>query len=656
MRRVSLTNTGPAGRVIEVTSYAEIVLAPRAADAAHQAFSKLFVHTEYLPAAGAILATRRRRGPDEPELWAAHLAVVEGDAVGGVEIETDRARFLGRGNEIGDAVAVNDGRRLSGTVGAVLDPVFALRRRLHIPPGGTVRIAYWTMVASSRAALLDAIDKHRDANAFARAATLAWTQAQVQLRHLDVSSAEASRYQRLAGHVLYANPALRSSPGTIRRGLAGPLAGPPLLWAQGISGDLPIVLVRIDVIEEAGLVRELLRAREYWQMKGLAVDLVILNERSMSYVQDLQTTLESLVRASAAQGVFVLRADLIPAETRALLMALARVVLLAGRGSLADQLDRVQAPRRLAPPRRRARAAGGRRKHRFVGIAAGPATAALQFFNGLGGFSDDGREYVTVLGPGQSTPAPWINVISNPSFGFQVAADGGGYTWSENSRDNQLTAWSNDPVTDRPGEAFYVRDLDSDELWAPTARPARDAQATYVARHGRGYSRFEVTANDITLELLQFVPLGDPVKISRLTVRNDSGRPRRLRGHGLCRMGARTGARRRRADDRHRTRWRDRRDLRAQQVEPASWVSRRVRRPGRPPDRVDRRSHGVHRPQRRRRQPGRAHRQRGAVATARRGPRPLRRRCKRRSISPSAKCTRSSSFWDRPPMPPRRAR
>ena len=530
VRRVSLTNTGTEGRVIEVTSYAEIVLAARAADAAHQAFSKLFVHTEYLPAAGAILATRRRRGPDEPELWAAHLAVVEGDAVGGVEIETDRARFLGRGNEIGDAVAANDGRRLSGTVGAVLDPVFALRRRLHIPPGGTARIAYWTMVAPSREALLDAIDKHRDANAFARAATLAWTQAQVQLRHLDISSAEASRYQRLAGHVLYANPALRSSPGTIRRGLAPPLAGPPLLWAQGISGDLPIVLVRIDVIEEAGIVRELLRAREYWQMKGLAVDLVILNERSMSYVQDLQITLESLVRASAAEGVFVLRSDLIPAETRALLMALARVVLLAGRGSLTDQLDRVQAPRRLAPPRRRPRAAGMAAAN-IAPTAPAPspvATTALQFFNGLGGFSENGREYVTVLGPGQSTPAPWINVISNPSFGFQVAADGGGYTWSENSRDNQLTAWSNDPVADRPGEAFYVRDLDSDQLWAPTARPVRDAQATYVACHGQGYSRFEVTANDVTLELLQFVPLDDPVKISRLTVRNISGRPRRL--------------------------------------------------------------------------------------------------------------------------------
>ena len=531
VRRVTLTNAGNLPRTVELTSYSEIVLAPRGADAAHQAFSKMFVHTEYLPATGALLATRRRRGPGEPELWAAHLAVVEGVAVGGIEIETDRARFIGRGHEIGDAIAATDGRRLSGTVGSVLDPVFALRRRLQVPAGGRARIAFWTVVASSRESVLDAIDRHLDVNAFTRATTLAWTQAQVQLRHLDIDAAEASDFQRLAGHVLYANPALRSSPDAIRRGLAAP----PTLWSQGISGDLPIVLVRVEEIEDTGIVRELLRAREYWQLKGLSVDLVILNERSTSYVQDLQSMLETLVRASRARthlgvedapgAVFVLRTDLISTETRALLLALARVVMRGGRGSLSDQLGRLKSPRGVAPPLRRGLAAHAGAKP----LPSQPvALAALQFFNGLGGFSPNGREYVTVLGPGQSTPAPWINVISNASFGFQVAADGGGYTWSQNSRDNQLTPWSNDPVVDRPGEAFYVRDLDSGELWTPTARPVRLAQATYIVRHGRGYSRFELVANGIALELLQYVPLGDSLKISRLTIRNISDRPRRL--------------------------------------------------------------------------------------------------------------------------------
>ncbi|MBX9943670.1 MAG: glycosyl transferase, partial [Reyranella sp.] len=355
VRRLSIANAGSQARDIEITSYAEIVLAPPAADAAHQAFSKMFVQTEYLPAAGAILATRRRRSPDEPELWVAHLAVVEGETLGDVEVETDRARFLGRGNDVAAPVAVIDGRRLSNTVGPVLDPVFALRRRVRVAAGGTAKIAFWTMAASSREALLDAIDRRQDANAFERAATLAWTQAQVQLHHLDISPSQASLYQRLAGHVLYANPALRSSSDTIRRGLAPP----PALWAQGISGDVPIVLVRIDEVEDSGIVRELLRAREYWRLKGLVADLVILNERGASYVQDLQVMLETLVRTHRSRthfgvegekgGIFVLRSDLISAETRALLLAVARVVLPGRRGSLADQLNRLQTPPGVVP-------------------------------------------------------------------------------------------------------------------------------------------------------------------------------------------------------------------------------------------------------------------------------------------------------------------
>ena len=336
--------------------------------------------------------------------------------------------------------------------------------------------------------------------------------------------------------MLYANPTLRSSSDTIRRALAGP----PVLWAQGISGDVPIALVRIDEVEDSGIVREMLRTHEYWRLKGLVVALVILNERGTSYVQDLQTMLETLVRSRRSRslpaaeggvgGIFVLRTDLISAETRALLLALARVVLLGRRGSLGDQLDRIQTSRGVLPPPRRKPLTDAIPKAPPPPVAA---LGALQFFNGLGGFSPNGREYVTVLGPGQSTPAPWINVVSNATFGFQVAADGGGYTWSQNSRDNQLTPWSNDPVSDRPGEILYVRDLDSGDLWGPTALPIRHETAPYIVRHGRGYSRFEHVAHGIALELLQYVPVsaqggGDPIKISRLTIRNISDRPRRL--------------------------------------------------------------------------------------------------------------------------------
>jgi cyclic beta-1,2-glucan synthetase len=526
-RRVSVSNAGLRPREIEITSYAELVLASPAADAAHPAFSKLFVQTEYDSKTGVLLATRRRRAPDEAGIWAAHLAIVEGETIGESEIETDRAKFLGRGRDSKSPAAVADGRPLSGSVGTVLDPVFALRRRVRIQPGETARIAFWTIVAPSRAEVLDLVDKHRDANAFERAATLAWTQAQVQLRHLGVDADEASLFQRLAGHVLYASPSMRPSSDIIRRGSGGQ----PGLWAQGISGDIPIVLVRIDSLEDIAVVGQVLRAHEYWRMKRLAVDLVILNERSSSYIQDLHIAIETMVRMSQSHplagvdvtrgGVYVLRADLISQETRALLPSIARVVLAARQGSLSDQLDRLRKASIAAPPPLR------RAKSAEVPPPT-PAMPDLEFFNGIGGFTADGREYVTILKAGRATPAPWINVVANASFGFQVAAEGGGYTWSVNSKENQLTPWSNDPVADRQGEVLFVRDEDSGALWGPTVLPVRSEAAPYIVRHGQGYSRFEHDAHGIKLDLLQYVPLRDPIKISRLRIRNTSARARRL--------------------------------------------------------------------------------------------------------------------------------
>jgi cyclic beta-1,2-glucan synthetase len=527
VRRLTISNTGHRDREIEVTSFAELVLAPPAADSAHQCFSKLFVQTEYVAKHQTILATRRKRSPEELDIWAAHHAVIEGAVSGEPEIETDRARFLGRGREVRSPLAVADGRRLSNTVGTVLDPVFALRYRIGVPAGATVRIAYWTAVAASREAALDLLDKHHEANSFVRAATLAWTQAQVQLRHLGIDSTEAVLFQRLAGHLLYADGSMRPPSHAIRDG-----SGPPMgLWSQRISGDVPIVLLRIDAVEDIAVVRQLLQAHEYWQMKGLAADLVILNERAASYVQDLQNALETQVRMSQSRphadshavrgSVFTLRADLISEQTHALLSAVARVVLVARRGGLADQLDRVRKP----PSTSRA---PGRSAPKLEAPAAPAPARELEFFNGLGGFDRQGREYVTLLPPGQSTPAPWINVIANPHFGFQVAADGGGFTWALNSREHQITPWSNDPVADRPGEVLYLRDEESGEVWGPTAAPIRDAGATYIARHGQGYSHFELTAHDIELGLSMFVPVQDPIKISRLEVRNVSKRTRRL--------------------------------------------------------------------------------------------------------------------------------
>lgn len=527
VRRVSLTNLGSRARAIQVTSYAEVALIAQAADVAHPAFANLFVETEFVADLGALVATRRKRSPEEPSVFAVHTVAVEGESVGDLQFETDRARFLGRGRSIREPFAVTDGLPLSRTAGPVLDPILSLRRTVHVPAGSTVRLTFATIVASTRDQALDLADKFRDASAFERTQTLAWTHAQVQLHHLGIDPEEAHLFQRLANAVLYSDAALRPSSDVLGRTTLDISS----LWGQGISGDLPIVLVRIDDPEDVDIVRQLLRAHEYWRTKNLSVDIVILNEKAASYVQELQGALEALVRTSQHRSspnpsslsgrIVLVRADLVTSDLRDQLQCIARVVLFSRRGPLSDQVTRAQLRPLASSPSPRPAHPG---KPTNVALPREP----LLHFNGFGGFSPDGREYVITVAEGLRTPEPWINVIANPSFGFIVSHSGAGFTWSLNSRENQLTPWSNDHVSDTPGEAIYLRDDVTGEIWSPTALPIRDETATYVARHGQGYSRFQHGSHGIMADLVQFVPREDPIKISRLILRNDSGCVRRL--------------------------------------------------------------------------------------------------------------------------------
>jgi cyclic beta-1,2-glucan synthetase len=527
LRQLTVTNLENRDREIDVTSYAEVVLASQAADEAHPAFSNLFVETEFVPGLQTLLATRRPRSASEPSLWLAHLAAVEGEIVGTCEYESDRASFLGRGRGIRAPTSVMEGKPLTNTAGTVLDPIVSLRYRMAIPARRTVRLVFTTLVAPSRDEALDRAEKYRQTDTFERESSLAWMHAQVQLHHLQITQDEAHLFQRLANRMLYADRTLRTAPQDLianRLGASG-------LWAYGISGDLPIAVVRVEQEVERNVARQLLRAHEYWRLKGISADLVILNARAASYAEDLQEFFEAMVRASQSAvgperdqkrgSVFVLREDRLPPHDLVLLRSAARLLILAGRGTLSEQVIRLlhlkpgPVPRRLRPPR--------------ADVEAIPPPAPdLAFFNGLGGFTRNGREYVTVLGEKQWTPAPWINVVANPAFGFQVSESGSGSTWSVNSRENKLTPWSNDPVSDTPGEVFYVRDLDSGLIWGPTCLPIREDAWPYVVRHGQGYSRFEHTSHGIALDLVQFVPPHDPIKISRLTLMNQSGRKRRI--------------------------------------------------------------------------------------------------------------------------------
>ena len=521
VRRLTLTNLGAVELELEVTSYAEIVLAPPKADASHPAFSNLFVQTEAVPGHEALLATRRPRTGTEEPLWAGHVVSVIGEVTGGFQYETDRSRFLGRGRNVHQPAALD--RPLSNTTGPVLDPIFSLRKKVRIRPGGTAHVIFATVVANDRVAATDLVDKFSDSAVFDRSKTLAWTQAQVRLHHLGIEPDQAHIFQELAGALIYADPTRRAPPPVLAR----TPGRQEMLWRHGISGDLPIVLVRIDQPEDRGIVRDLLRAQEYWRMKGLYADLVVINQKPGSYSDDLQHAIEDLVRGSGRRGreepdggAFIFQNDQLSPEERLVLAAAARTILLSHHGTIADQLARTSVHPPLARPRPRLA---------LVAQPGGPPPRLdLGFWNGLGGFSADGSEYVVVLGEAQSTPAPWINVIANPNFGSLVSESGSGYTWSENSRENQLTPWSNDPISDPPGEVVYIRDDDNGEVWTPTALPIRDPVGIYVIHHGPGYTRFEHTSRGIETELIHTVPLEDSIKLTRLYLRNRSSRKRSL--------------------------------------------------------------------------------------------------------------------------------
>lgn len=524
VRRVSVTNRSTRVREVELTSYAEAVLAPQAADVAHPAFSNLFIETEFVSAGSALVARRRPRSSKDEPVFGVHVVVTEGETVGAIQYETDRSRFLGRGRTTASPIAVMEERPLSNTVGAVLDPVFSLRQRVRLQPNETARVSFTTALARSREEALALADKYHDPAIFERAARLAWTQAQVEMRHLNIDAEEAHLFQRLAGRVLYSDPSLRPRSHVLSLNTKAQSS----LWVYGISGDVPIVLVRISQSEHLDTVRQLLRAHEYLRLRGLQFDLVILNDHPPSYMQELQEELLALVRSSGAQGlqdkpggVFLRRTDVMPEADRILLHAVARVVVVPERGSLEEQLVRRETEEELP-------AAFVPRMPSRTYPEPNVATPQLSFFNGLGGFSHGGREYVTTLGEGQWTPAPWTNVIANEDdFGFQVTETGAGYTWAANSRENRLTPWSNDAVSDPPGESIYLRDEDSGTVWTPTPLPIREAEP-YVVRHGQGYTVFEHTSHGIAQELLLFVPTDAPVKISVLRLRNRTDRERTL--------------------------------------------------------------------------------------------------------------------------------
>ncbi len=534
IRYLQLVNHSDRIREIDVTSYVEVALAVMRDDFAHPAFGKLFVETEYMPERSALLCHRRPRDARDPGTWAMHVMSLEGRPQGPLEWETDRARFIGRGHTLENPISL-DGRPLSGTTGYVLDPILSLRQRVRIAPGESARLCFATGIAPDRETARALAQTYRDPSTAARTLALALAHSQSTRRHMDVSSDEAVLFERLASRVVGADGSLRPAADV----LAANEMGQNSLWVHGISGDLPILLVRVQD-HDLTVVRQALEAQEYWRLKGLKVDLIVLNEHPVSYMDEVQANLTSLLDDGPWRmwkhqpgGVFLLRTDVMGQAERMLFHAVARGVLETGRGDLRAHLARPPlAPFASLPLAALANA------DKSTDLDMAPpswpsmsvSTPPLALGNGLGGFADAGKTYAIVLEGDQDTPAPWSNVISNPHFGTVVSSSGSATTWSENSRENRLTPFANDPVTDPSGEAIYIRDDDTGAAWSPTPGPmARNrTSGRFLIRHGAGVTRFSRSFQGVHQSLEVFIDATDPVKYSHLTLVNTTQALRHL--------------------------------------------------------------------------------------------------------------------------------
>lgn len=536
LRRLRIRNRSRQTRVIEITTYAEVVLAPAQADEAHPAFSNLFVQTEILADKQALLCTRRPRGHDEAQPWMLHLVAVHDADVASISYETDRAAFVGRGRSTRDPLALHGQASLSGAAGSVLDPIVAIRCRISLAPDQQAQVDMVYGVGTQRAACTALIDKYRDRRLADRVFDLALTQSQVTRRQINASLDDAMRYERLAARVLFVDPQLRADNEVLLHNHRGQSA----LWSYAISGDLPIVLLRITDPDNLELVRQLVQAHAYWRLKGLRADLVIWNESQSGYRQSLQDAILGLIAADPEAnvldrpgGIFVRAIEHISQEDRVLLQTVARAILSDANGSLDAQLQRHPSARALPPalePIQQLDSADYPSSTHAAYLDTtlqAAAEEAVVFDNGLGAFAADGREYRITLDPGTATPAPWCNVMANAHFGTVVSDSSPGYSWAENAHEFRLTPWHNDPVGDASSEAFYLRDEDTGQVWSPMALPCR-GNARYTVRHGFGYSVYSHIEHGIGSELWVFVDVERPIKFSHLRLKNLSGRPRRL--------------------------------------------------------------------------------------------------------------------------------
>ncbi|MFN5061439.1 MAG: GH36-type glycosyl hydrolase domain-containing protein [Pseudomonadota bacterium] len=526
LRRITVTNLGEKERELHIVSYTEPVLNAQRADSAHPAFNKLFVRAEPLPDSDAIICTRRPRSEHEQELFFLHRVTLR-TSYAPIRFYTSRASFLGRNGSLQEPALFDVNSSTVQPLDGNVDPIAALGCTVRLEPGASETLVFISGATRSQRDAQTLIERYQDLMHVNRAFELSWSRAQVELRNHAYSSSQADLFHRLAGCLIYNEENVRAAPQT----LSANKLSQSSLWRFGISGDLPILLIKISDSRQNRVLQEVLLAHHFLRERGLEFDLVVLHKNQGSYMQHLAEDIEYTVRLSPAGalidrrgGVFLRSSSQISEAEGTLLETVARVVLDCDLGDLGELLgkggfDQVSAP---TP------AKGISRTQRVFTPAP-----ALMRANPLGGFLVNSNHYLLPKVGSKRPPLPWCNVVANPHFGFLVSESGGGYTWSENSRENRLTAWSNDPVLDPVSEVVYLRKADSGEYWSLTPHPAGDG-LEYSVEHGFGYSSFSTNNGGIETTLSLTGSNKERVKWFSVTLSNNEAQEQRLELFLFC--------------------------------------------------------------------------------------------------------------------------
>ena len=530
-RQVELCNLSDETLELELVSAWDATLAPAGADEAHPAFSGMFVRAQWQAQQRALVFERKPRVAKDPAVYAAHFLAQCDAPVVGLRVCTERAQWLGRNRDSTNPMAQLSQASPDNTdMPTGLDPVSVLAVRIRLAPQGRVTLTFATAVASSSEALYAVLDKYQQAMHIQRASLMSATLAGIRMRALKFSNDQFAALQSVCTAMLGNITCLVTERRALPRHL--PLnCDRRLLWRFGISGDRPILLVSVGVLEGAGLVRSLARAMRLWAWSGIALDLVVLNYEPNSYGMALQREINEIAERLAADAVtsvtptamHLLRAQDLSAEDISTLQILTRLHIHADGRPLIHHLQDWIA---LHDTDRQARQDLAHTTVLRSLTRAAQAPPVGQFDQQTGAFVFSVTE---TLRPTR----PWSNVLANPTLGCVLTESGAGFTWAGNSRLHQLTAWSNDPVSDPSGEWLLLQDSRSGATWSLTPNGFGEPAQRYEITHGQGFTNIAHQRKNLAVSVTWCVDPQSAVKAIRIILTNTGDRAQHVRMLGL---------------------------------------------------------------------------------------------------------------------------